>query len=309
MSSEECGTEGCTAAPVLSIVFINYNTTDLLNEALESLSAGRPSFPVEIVIVDNASSEDWRRQLAEPAFPVQLIANRDNLGYAAAANQGIARARGEYVAIANTDIRFLPGSVELLVRFLQEHPEAGVVSPQLFWPDMTPQSPARHYPSLRYLLAGRRSPLTRLLPARRSAREFMYAGIDQSPEPVAVEAVFGTFLVAPRSLLQELGGFDEHYTFYVEDVDLCRRANAMGRKAFVLPQARVIHYMGAARHRRGMPAEFLRLRGFYRYFRQAYPRLPASLFLVLFGGWLAVASGLGTLGLQESDARAGHKGT
>jgi len=297
ISSSASGTE---KAPKLTIVFVNYNTAELLREALASLAERPALFGIEVIVVDNASTEDGGVERADFALPFRLIRNRTNRGYGAAANQGIAQARGTYVAVANTDIKFIDNSVELLVHFLQEEPAAGIVSPLFLWSDLTPQSPARRFPRIRYLLAGRRSVISALFPDWRRSREFTYAGIEQSPGPVEVEAVFGTFMVAPRQLLLDLGGFDERYAFYVEDVDLCRRVHEAGRKVFVLPRARVIHYLGWARHRRGMAAEFWRVRGFCRYFRVNYPKLSGLLFF-LFAAYLVLLYSASILGLREPE--------
>ena len=291
---------GLLAEPKLTIVFVNYNTAGLLREALASLAEHQARFGVEVIVVDNASTEDDGAERTDFALPFRLIRNQTNRGYGAAANQGIAQARGAYVAVANTDIKFIDRSVELLVRFLEQEPAAGIVSPLFLWADLTPQSPARRFPRLRYLFAGRRSVVSTLFPNWRRSQEFTYAGIERSPGPVEVEAVFGTFMVAPRQLLLDLSGFDERYVFYVEDVDLCRRVHEAGRKVFVLPQARVIHYLGWARHRRGMAAEFWRVRGFCRYFRVNYPKLSGLLFF-LFAAYLVMLYSANILGLREPE--------
>jgi hypothetical protein len=295
--------------PVLSIVFVNYNSPWLLEQALASLARNRPRFPLEVVVVDNASTMKPRPERmanSVAASSLRWIFNPTNQGYAAAANQGIAVAQGEYVAIANTDIVFLPGTLDSLVEFMQANPEAGVVSPQFLWADMTPQPTARRYPSFRYLLAGRRSPLGCLWPDRRETREFLYAGIEHRVEPTPVETVIGAFMMAPRVLLQTLGGFDEQYWFYVEDADLCRRVAEAGKKVYVLPQARMIHYLGVARRQAGARAEFQRLRSFYRYFLKEYPRVTGTALLLLFGGYLALTSARMLLGLREWEYSQQH---
>lgn len=283
-------------APKLSIVFVNHDSPELLAKAIETLYAHRPSFPIETIVVDNASNE---KPPVERFPDTRWIFNRKNRGYAAAANQGSAIAQGEYVAIANTDIEFLPGTVDRTVEFLQTHPDAGVVSPQLLWPDMTPQPSVRRFPRLKYLLAGRRSPLRRFARTLRSDREFLYAGVEQSPEPVPVEVVTGAFLGARTDFLRSLGGFDEQYVFYVEDIDLCRRVMQAGKKVYLLPQVRVVHHLGRARRRLGARAEVQRLRSFYRYFRNHYPRRLAGMFLFIFAGYLALIQGGSTLGIRE----------
>jgi GT2 family glycosyltransferase len=236
---------------------------------------------------------------ADHGFPLRWWFNRRNLGYAAAANRGIALAQGAYVAIANTDILFLPGTLDALVGFLQGHADAGVVAPQYLWADRTPQPSARRLPRLRYLFSGRRAPFGLGRHAGARAREFQYTGIENSPEPVPVEALVGAFLVAPRSLLKSLHGFDERYTFYVEDMDLCRRVARAGKGVYLLPQARLVHYLGVARRRLGSAAEFLRLRSFYRYFRRAYEQVPGWCFLLLFGSYLMAVEAGRMLGLRQ----------
>jgi GT2 family glycosyltransferase len=335
--------------PVLSIVFVNRNTSDLLAGALDSLKANLPDFPVEVIVVDNGSSGERRAASGERralgnrrssfVVPFTLIANRQNLGYGAAANQGIALARGEFIAVANPDIRFLPQTLDRLVEFLRADSGRGIVAPQFLWPDLTPQPSARRFPRLGYVLSGRRSPLRRPASgARRPSRivqrrtmnestknEFLYPGIEDSAEAAPVEVVIGAFLVAPRSLLLELGGFDESYFMFVEDVDLCRRAQELGRGVYVLPQARMIHLGGASRQAEDSWVEFIRLRSFYSYFRREYrpasgvrrpasvgvrpspvPRPPSSfrfMLLPLFSIYLAVLLAGRLLGLREWEHR------
>jgi N-acetylglucosaminyl-diphospho-decaprenol L-rhamnosyltransferase len=287
------------ANPRLSVVFINHNTTSLLKVALETFHTNHPPFPVEVLIVDNASRDGCDLGETPSAAEAVWIRNRDNRGYGAAANQGIRAARGEFVAIANTDLEFLPGAVGSLVGFLEQNPDAGIVSPQLYWPDMSPQPTARRYPRFRYVLSGRRSPFGRLLRWRAGAREFLYAGIESQTGPVAVESVSGAFLVARRELLGQLKGFDEEYRFYVEDADLCRRARLSGKGVYVLPQAKVIHHLGLARRRVGPSAEFQRLRSFYRFFLREYPGVPGVVMLGLFSAYLAMQEARWVLGLPE----------
>lgn len=286
---------------MLSIVFVNYNLPELLQEALESLARYRPDFPIEVIVVDNGSQQPFPQAWADGLnLPkIRWIRNLTNRGYGPAANQGIAVARGRYVAISGTDVLFRESVLEKLVTFLDEHPEAGIVSPQLLWADGKPQPTARRFPRLRYLLAGRRSLLSWLLPRSRLVRDFTYAGIEASSTAVCVEAVIGAFLVARRGLLQKLGGFDERFFFYVEDVDLCERAARLDERTYLLPQAQMIHHLGLCRRHKGIFAEFQRLRSFYQYFRKTYPGLPVVFLLTLFAGQLALLSAGEILGLRE----------
>jgi hypothetical protein len=293
--------------PRLSIVFINYNTTDLLAAALDSLAECRPGFPVEVIVVDNASQD--RADLTGTGWngSLRVIRNERNLGYGRAANQGIRRAQGDFVAIANPDLVFLPGVLDRLVEFLDSRPDAGIVSPQFLWADMSAQPSARRMPSLRYAFSGRRSVLTRLFPGRRSTQEFLYAGIEDAEQAVPVEAVIGAFMVCPRALIETLGGFDERYFMFVEDIDLCRRVSRLGRGVYVLPRARMIHLGGAAREKAEAWIDHARLRSFYS-FLKAESRTRVLL-LALFSGYLALLLAGRALGLREWEysfrARAG----
>jgi N-acetylglucosaminyl-diphospho-decaprenol L-rhamnosyltransferase len=292
-----------SASPVLTIVFVNYNTTGMLRGALDSLFRHPPTYPVEVVVVDNASQPppadgDWLS-----SANLRLVMNQENRGYGAAANQGIALARGRYVAIANTDIEFVDGTLDRLTSFLDRNPQAGIVAPQFLWPDLTPQPSARRYPSLEYVFSGRRSLLTRLFPNRRKTQEFLYAGIENSPAAVPVEVAIGAFLVAPRDLLRESGGFDESYFMFIEDVDLCQRVAQRGRGVFVLPQARMIHYGGAARAKATASMDFARLKSFYRYFRRE-PKLPRAVLLFLFSCYLVLLLTGRAMGIREWEYRA-----
>jgi GT2 family glycosyltransferase len=250
----------------------------MLRGALDSLNRYPPQYPVEVIVVDNASQPP----IADGDWPMtnelKLVRNLENRGYGAAANQGIALARGKYVAIANADIEFLDGTLDRLVDFLDRNPDAGVVAPQFLWSDMTPQPSARRFPRLDFVFAGRRSVVTRFFPNRRKVREFLYAGIEDSPVAVPVEVAIGAFLVAPRVVLEAVQGFDESYFMFVEDADLCRRVSQAGKGVFVLPPVRMIHHCGAARrtkavralgpHRRGrgrvlgLPRMFARVCGY-----------------------------------------------
>jgi hypothetical protein len=297
---------GLVVVPKLTIVFVNYNTADLLARALDSLNRHRPDFPVEVIVVDNGSCPAMTNDEGRMTNGVRLVRNPENRGYGAAANQGIALAQGVYVAIANTDIEFLDGTLERLTDFLDRNPDAGIVAPQFLWPDLTPQPSARRYPRLDFVFAGRRSLVTRLFPNRRKSREFLYAGIENSPTAVPVEVAIGAFVVARCELLQALHGFDESYFMFIEDVDLCQRVARAGKGVYVLPQARMIHLGGAARSRASAAIDFIRLRSFYHYF-QRERQLPRVLLLPLFAFYLVLVLTGRMLGIREWEYRTRGK--
>lgn len=249
--------------PKLSLVLVNYNTAAFVDRALATFAAGKMPFSTEVIVADNASKEPVRDVCAR--HRVRLLRLAANRGYGRAANRAAREAAGEYLAVANPDIAFSRDTVRRLVDCLEAHEKAGVVGPQLVYPDGTAQPSARRYPRLRYLLVGRRSPLVRVMPHLRPAREFLYAGTETATEPVEVEAVLGTCMVFRRSAFDEVGGFDESYFLFAEDMDICRRLAARGWKSLVEPGARLEHFYGGSRRRHRLFAECHRVKALVRF--------------------------------------------
>jgi len=252
--------------PDLTIVFINYNSARLLDRALASLSEAEPRLRVESLVVDNASRD--RAELVKVCrrWKARLVLLGRNAGYGAAFNRGYRHASGRYVAVANPDLVFSTPAMSGLVRFMDEHPGVGAVSPQLRYPDGTPQPSARRLPRLRYILAGRRSPLARVFPRYAPARDFQYADAHLAAEPVEVEAVIGTLVTFRRPALDQVAGFDEGFFMYAEDMDICRRLRQAGWTVYLDPRVTVEHFYGGVRRRFQRFGDYQRLKALMRYF-------------------------------------------
>ena len=264
-----------------------------------SLKQTVSGFCYETIVVDNASGD---RDVLKPVckkFNARLVLLPRNIGYGAAANRGFRRAKGEYVAVANPDLLFLPGAVEALVLFLDENPTAGVVGPQLVYPDGTFQPSARRLPKLRYVLAGRRSPLVRLFPGYGLSREFLYADIYKENKPVMVEAIIGAFMVFRRKAFEEVGGFDEQFFMYAEDMDICRRLQRNGWRVYLEPRARVRHYYGAVRKKHQRFSEYQRLRALCMFFSLNRNSMFSAMITFAFAGYLFVLEAGALIGLSE----------
>ncbi|MBM3315387.1 glycosyltransferase family 2 protein [candidate division WOR-3 bacterium] len=284
--------------PKLSVVFINYQSADLLDRAIASLRKAEPVLAPEVIVVDNASPDRPALDAVCARHRIPLVRLSRNRGYGAAANRGFRRARARYVAVANPDLRFEPGGVSRLAGLLDAEPAAGAVGPQLVYPDGRPQPSARRYPGLRYALAGRRSPLARLCPKLAAARDFQYLGTERAADPVEVEALLGTFAVFRREALDSAGGFDERYFMFAEDMELCRRLRQKGWKVFLEPRARVEHYYGGVRRRFRRFTEYHRVKALTQFMSQGRGclRLP----VVVAGAWYYfLLEGMAAVGLQE----------
>jgi len=234
---------------MLSVCIVNWNTRDRLRACLRSLQEWPPQTAMEVVVVDNAST-DGSAEMVRAEFPqVTLLANQDNRGYAEGNNQGIAASRGEYVMLLNPDTEVIPPSrpgaphpFDVLVGFLEQHPEAGAVAPQLVSPDGSVQRSCRSFPTPGALLweflgASRLFPASRRLGAyrmtywdHRSCRE--------------VDQPMGSCLVLRRQALDEVGVFDPQFRIFFNEVDLCYRLKRAGWRIYFTPQAAILHYGG-----------------------------------------------------------------
>jgi GT2 family glycosyltransferase len=294
--------------PDLTIVFINYNSARLLDRALSSLRDAEPRLQIETLVVDNASRDRVELAAICRRHGARLLQLGRNAGYGTAFNRGYRHARGRYVAVANPDLVFSTPAMTGLVRFLDEHPEAGAVSPQLHYADGTPQPSARRLPRLRYVLAGRRSPLARILPRYAPARDFQYSDAHLAAEPVSVEAVIGTFVVFRRAALDHVAGFDEGFFMYAEDMDICRRLRQSGWKVYLDPRVTVEHFYGGVRRRFQRFGDYQRLKALMRYFCLGRGG-PARLVLrVAFAAYLFLSEAGWLVGVSEFEY-SWHTGT
>ena len=230
----------------MGIVIVSYNTCALLRRCLESTSA--VGFPVQVVVVDNASS-DGSPALVEREFPaVQLIANAANVGFAAATNQGIRtlREHSDFILLLNPDAHLCSGALEALAGFMQAHPRVGVCSPRLLYPDGRHQEGAWHFPTLAmafFDLFPPRGPLLGRLyssPLNGRYRE------EQASEPFPIDHPLGAAMLLRAETIDDVGLFDEGYWLYAEEVDWCFRCRQQGWAIWQEPRARVVHVGGAA---------------------------------------------------------------
>jgi len=286
-------------SPDLSIVFINYNSTRLLDRALSTLREAEPRLQIETLVVDNGSRDRTELVGVCRRRGARLVLLGRNAGYGAAFNRGYRHARGRYVAVANPDMVFSGPTMTGLVSFMDECATAGAVSPQLRYPDGSPQPSARRLPRLRYILAGRRSPLARILPRYAPARDFLYADAHLAREPVPVEAVIGTLVLFRRSALDQVSGFDERFFMYVEDMDICRRLGQAGWGVYLDPRVTVEHFYGGVRRRFQQFGDYQRLKALMRYFVSSRG-WPVRLALrVSFAAYLFLSEAGWLVGLRE----------
>lgn len=231
----------------LSVLIVNYNSGALTNSCLKSLLA-TPSAGLshklpgssEIIVIDNASRDDSVAWLRSDWPEITVIANATNRGLAAAVNQGIAAARGEYILMLNPDIIAFPGAVATLVQYLDHNPRVGVAGGQLLSPNGKLQYSAfRFYRPSTVLY--RRTWLGSTKRGRAEISRFLMKDFNHDHVRV-VEWLMGSCYLLRATAIKEVGGMDERFFLYFEDVDWCRRFWEKNWQVTYVPQARFSHF-------------------------------------------------------------------
>lgn len=230
----------------LSIIILNYNTKDLLRKCLASVFAAlRQSFSSEVIVVDNASA-DGSLGMVEKEFPqAALIKSHKNLGFAGGNNLGIKHAQGRYLLFLNSDTEIKPEALKKVITYMEQNPKVGALTPKtvLFSGGMDPDC-HRGFPtpwaSLTYFLG-----LEKIFPKSRFFGQYhqLYLDLDTTHE---IDAGFGTFMIVRKEVVEKIGGWDENYFFYGEDLDFFYRIKKAGWKVIFFHEPLVTHHKGAS---------------------------------------------------------------
>jgi GT2 family glycosyltransferase len=223
------------AAAQTTVVIVNWNGAAYLDQLIQSIEREAPA---KIVVVDN-NSADRSVSIVKQFADVHVIENAENRGFGAAANQGIAVAETPNVLILNVDVYAVPGSITALQKFLAETNDAGAVAPRLSFPDGSLQLSCRNFPTP-FTLFLYLSFLDRIFPTNYRLR----AKDHQSTR--SVEQPMGAAIMIRKKVVDQIGGFDETFFLYMEDVDLCERIIREGWKIYYYPAAEFIHDAGGS---------------------------------------------------------------
>ena len=295
------------STPTLSIVIVNYNTRQLLDDCLASIFAAEaPVGGLEVIVVDNASSDGSQALVREKYPAVQLIASEVNLGFSAANNLGMDVANGRTILFLNSDTRLEPDALVKPLAYLDQQPKVGALTVRLIYPTgerdpdnhrgfPTPWNAICHF-----------SGLSKLFP-----NDPRFNGYFQSyknmQETHPVDVIAGSYMLMPMALCRELGGWDETYFFYGEDIDFCYRIREAGYQIIYYPHVEVLHYKGASSGLRKESAKIAKppketrvrvakesvraMKIFYsKFYRQQYPWLVTAVVLagIQIRGWFRI---------------------
>ncbi len=268
----------------LSILIVTFNSAGQIGECLRSLSAEARALATEIVVIDNASS-DGTAAVVRAQFPdVRVIELPRNLGFAAGINRGLRATTGRSVLWLNPDGHLVAGRVADVLAWLDTRPDVGIVGGRVLDPSGAVQLSARAFPSYGAVLGARYSILTRLFPGNRFSRHFLRTDSSYSAiEPV--DWVSGAFLLHTRALADRLGGLDEGFFMYFEDVNFCYRAWRAGSKVYYHPGMTIQHEIGGSSE--GVPMRMLvaRHRSLWRWYTKHFRRFWLKDAVVWLGVW------------------------
>lgn len=230
----------------LSVIIVNYNTRQLLDDCLASLIAAvAPENGLETIVVDNASGDGSQQMVREKYPHVRLLASEENRGFSAANNMGAAEANGRTLLFLNSDTVLSEEALIQPLAYLDAHANTGAITVRLVYPTGE-RDPDNHrgFPTP-YNALCHFSGISRLFPDSPRFNGYFqsYADFEQTH---AVPVIAGSFMMMPRVVYDQLAGWDETYFFYGEDIDICYRIHEAGYEIIYYPHVEVLHYKGAS---------------------------------------------------------------
>lgn len=237
----------------LSIIVINYKTFELTRKTLLSVFEKFHPWEYELILVDNASRDGSIERLKEIFFTeietrkLLVIENKQNLGFSKANNIGVRASRGEYILLLNSDTQVLGDCLDICLKKIEEDPSIGSLGCKVVLEDGSLDSACkRGFPtpeaSLYYFLG-----LDKKNPSKYGQYRALHLGEDEVGE---VDSITGAFMLMRHSVFDEVGGLDEDYFMYAEDIDLCYRLKQKGYKIFYYPLGCIVHYKGGSGKKR-----------------------------------------------------------
>lgn len=229
----------------LSIVIVNWNTQHVIVDCLRSVLANLGELSTEVIVIDNASTDDSVQVIAERFPQVQLIANDTNRGFAAANNQGMRIARGAYVLLLNPDTVVLDGAFDKTLAYARRHPDIGVLGCQVMESTQAVQRTCFRFPSPLNTLMWVSGALA-WFPRSRIAGRAAYGPWNRRDER-EVEVVSGMFMLVRCEAIEQVGLMDEAYFVFAEEADWCYRFRSAGWRCVFAPVGRIVHVDGGSK--------------------------------------------------------------
>ncbi len=232
----------------LSIIIVNYNVKEFLQNLIHSINKASQTISAEIIVVDNAS-DDGSVEFIREKFPeVKLFANDKNLGFSKANNIGLKAAKGKYLLLLNPDTLVREDTFTKMIEFFETHTDAGLAGCKILNPDGTLQLACRRSFPGPWTSFTKVTGLSSLFPNSKLFARYNLSYLNEN-QTYEVDAISGSFMMFPRKVYEKVGGLDEQFFMYGEDLDLCFRIQKSGSKVYYVHSTQIIHYKGESTKR------------------------------------------------------------
>ncbi|MDD5766225.1 MAG: glycosyltransferase family 2 protein, partial [Candidatus Marinimicrobia bacterium] len=227
----------------VSVIIVSYNVKEFLYQCIVSLMKSLQGISSEIIVVDNNSADGSDEMVRFKFQDFKLISNKENLGFATACNQGLKIAKGQYILLLNPDTLIQEDTIRTMIDFFENHQNAGAAGCKILNTDGSLQQACRRSFPTPMTAFPKIVGLSWLFPKIKRFGKYNLTYLD--PDQLAeVDAVSGSFLMFRRTVWEKIGGLDETYFMYGEDLDFCFRIKQAGWKIFYVPFTKIIHYKG-----------------------------------------------------------------
>lgn len=285
----------------LSIIIVSWNVAGDLEACLRSICGNTRTEDIEVIVVDSASADDTVERVRKSFPQVRLLPQSENVGFTRGNNIGLRAAQGRYLMLLNPDTEIIGDALHQLVTYLDAHPKVGIVGPRTLNTDGSTQSTRRHFPTITTALF-ESTWLQGYAPRAILDRYYVADAADDATVPV--DWVQGSALMARREVYEQLGGLDEGYIMYSEEMDWCRRAKDAGWEVVYLGSARITHHGGKSTDQVVARRHIYFQESKLRYFRKYHGSVVAQgLRLFLLANYvfqLLMEAAKGVLGIKRS---------
>lgn len=266
-------------SPKLSIVIVNWNTQELLKNCLDSIYVNREGLSLQIIVVDNGSL-DGSQAMVKTQFPeVRLLAQTENIGFAKANNIAFGYCSADYVMLLNSDTTVHPGTLERLLSFLDKYPQAGAVAPKVSHPHLRLRVLSCGYQPSLLTVFNHYFGLSSMFPHIHFFRGLNLINGIHDDDVRSVEWLSGACIVVRKSIIHQVGGLNENWFMYAEDMEWCLRMSQSGWQLFHIPDVKIDHLVGAS-SKKNSKASTMWVESLISYYQSS--RHPNSLQYMLF---------------------------
>lgn len=246
---------------MVSVIVVSWNSEEYIEACITALVRTAKETPLQIILIDNASKDDTVRIVEEKFSHIQVVKNSYNVGLSQAINKGAKLATGKYIMLLNPDVILMEDTIHKLYQFMEAREDIGACGPQFLWPNGKIQRSCRELPTFKNLFL-EFSGIGRI--TKCSSWKMWYFNHKETRE---VEQPIGSCLMVRKELFDTLGGMDERYPIFMNDVNLCYRIKEAGHKLYFVADTNVLHYLGGSTRKVKRKMILAEHHSMYRYLR------------------------------------------